>query len=164
MKTLYLVRHAKSSWANAQTGDFDRPLNERGLQSAPLMAALLKEKKVIPELIITSPANRALTTAEIFCDILEYPKELIQQRVEIYEGGTGNLLNIVQQLPDSSKTVLLFGHNPTMTDFSNLLTGNHIDNMVTCGVVRIDMAVKSWKDAARHTGKLVWYKFPGKEN
>jgi len=164
MKTLYLVRHAKSSWANAETGDFDRPLNERGLKSAPLMATLLKEKKVIPELIVTSPANRAVTTAEIFCEILGYPKELIQQRIEIYEGGTGNLLNIVQQLPDSSKTVMLFGHNPTMTEFSNLLSGNHIDSMVTCGVARIDMSVESWRDAARKTGKFVWYEFPKKHH
>jgi len=164
MKTLYLVRHAKSSWANAETGDFDRPLNERGLKSAPLMATLLKEKKVIPELIVTSPANRAVTTAEIFCEILGYPKELIQQRIEIYEGGTGNLLNIVQQLPDSSKTVMLFGHNPTITEFSNLLSGNHIDSMVTCGVARIDMSVESWRDAACKTGKFVWYEFPKKHH
>ena len=164
MKTLYLVRHAKSSWANANTGDFDRPLNERGLKSATLMAALLKEKKVLPEMIVTSPANRAITTADIFCDTLEFPKVLIQRRIEIYEGGTGNLLNIVQQLPDSGKTVMLFGHNPTITEFSNLLSGHHIDSMVTCSVARIDMAVESWKDAAKNTGKLVWYEFPKKHD
>jgi len=162
MKTLYLIRHAKSDWKNAQTGDFDRPLNERGLKSAPLMATLLNEKKVTPELVITSPANRALTTAELFCEILGYPKELIQQRIEIYEGGAGNLLKIVQQLPDSKNTVMLFGHNPTMTEFSTLLSGNQIDSMVTCAVVRIDMDIESWKDAARNTGKLIWYEFPKK--
>ena len=72
MKTLYLVRHAKSDWGNAHTGDFQRTLNHRGLKAAPYMAALLKEKKVFPELVISSPANRALTTAEFFCEILGY--------------------------------------------------------------------------------------------
>ena len=113
MKTLYLVRHAKSDWGNAHTGDFQRTLNHRGLKAAPYMAALLKEKKVFPELVISSPANRALTTAEFFCEILGYPKELIQQRMEIYEGGAGQLLKIVQQINDNCKTALLFGHNPT---------------------------------------------------
>lgn len=162
MKTLYLVRHAKSDWGNAHTGDFQRTLNHRGLKAAPYMAALLKEKKVFPELVISSPANRALTTAEFFCEILGYPKELIQQRMEIYEGGAGQLLKIVQQINDNCKTALLFGHNPTMTDFSNLLAGHHIDSLVTCGVVRIDMEIKSWKDAAPGSGNFIWYEFPKK--
>ena len=162
MKTLYLVRHAKSDWKNPHCGDFDRPLNERGLKSAPFIAGLLKEKKVHPELVMASPANRALTTAEIFCEILGYPKELIQQRIEIYEDGAGNLLKIVQHLPDSSNTVMLFGHNPTMTEFSTLLSGKLIDSMKTCSVNCIAMDIESWKDAASNTGKLVWHEVPGK--
>jgi phosphohistidine phosphatase len=162
MKTLYLVRHAKSDWANAHTGDFQRTLNERGTKAAPYMAALLKQKMVIPELVISSPANRALTTAEFFCEILGYPKEQIQQRIEIYEGGTTQLLKIVQQINECCKTAMLFGHNPTMTDFSNLLAGHHNDSLVTCGVVRIDLGIKSWKEAAPDTGNLVWYEFPKK--
>jgi phosphohistidine phosphatase len=163
MKTLYLVRHAKSDWGNAHTGDFQRTLNERGLKAAPYMAALLKHKKVTPELVITSPANRALTTAELFCEILGYPKNLIQQRMEIYEGGSSQLLKIVQQIDEYCKTAMLFGHNPTMTDFSNLLAGHHVDSLVTCGVVRIDLEVTSWKDAAPDTGNLIWYEFPKKK-
>jgi phosphohistidine phosphatase len=162
MKTLYLVRHAKSDWENAHTGDFQRPLNQRGLKAAPFMAALLKQKNVIPELVITSPATRALSTAELFCEILGYPKELIQQQMEIYEGGSSKLLKIVQQINDNCRTALLFGHNPTMTDFSNLLAGHHVDSLVTCGVVRIDMEIKSWKDAAPDSGNFVWYEFPKK--
>ena len=164
MKTLYLVRHAKSDWKNSNTGDFDRPLNDRGMKSAPLIATMLKKKKVLPELVIASPANRAITTAELFCEILGYPKELIRKRMEIYEEGTGTLMKIVQEISDSCKTAMLFGHNPTMTDFSNLLAGNHIDSLVTCGVVRIDMDIKSWKDAAPETGTLVWYEFPRKNH
>ncbi len=161
MKTLYLVRHAKSDWGNA-CSDFQRTLNERGLKAAPYMAALLKEKKVIPELVIASPANRALCTAELFCEILGYPKELIQQQIEIYEGGAGRLLKIVQQINDSCNTAMIFGHNPTMTDFSNLLAGHNVDSLETCGVVRLDMGITSWKEAAPDTGNFVWYEFPKK--
>ena len=84
------------------------PLMNGGLKAAPYMAALLKEKKVIPELVIASPANRALCTAELFCEILGYPKELIQQQIEIYEGGAGQLLKIVQQINDSCNTAMIF--------------------------------------------------------
>ncbi|MEI8186728.1 MAG: histidine phosphatase family protein [Chlorobiaceae bacterium] len=164
MKTLYLVRHAKSDWGNALAGDFERTLNERGMKNAPFMAAILKQKKVTPELVITSPANRACTTAEIFCETLGYPKEMIQKRIEIYEGGARQLLKIVQQINESCTTVMLFGHNPTITDFSNLLAGYHIDSLVTCGVVRIDLEIKSWKDAAPDTGNLIWYEFPKKHH
>jgi phosphohistidine phosphatase len=164
MKTIYLVRHAKSDWENALTSDFDRPLNARGTKSAPVMASLLKKMDVLPELIISSPANRAITTAELFCEILGYPKELIKQRIEIYEGGSQMLLKIVREMSDSCKIVMLFGHNPTITQFSNLLTGNHIDSLVTCGVVRIDLEINSWKEAAADTGKIVWYEFPKKQH
>ena len=162
MKTIYIVRHAKSGWENAQTKDFDRTLNENGMKTAPFMAALLKEKAVHPDLVLSSPANRAITTAELFCEILDYPKEDIRQHIEIYEGGSNHLLNIVQQIPDSCKTVMIFGHNPTLTDFSNQLAGNHLDNLVPSGVVRIDMDIPSWKDSAQEKGKTVWYEFPQK--
>jgi phosphohistidine phosphatase len=160
MKTIYLVRHAKAG--SSHSGDFDRTLNEVGLKAAHFMAELLEEKSVVPDLIIASPASRALTTAEIFCDILGYPKEQIEKRIEIYEGGAGRLLKIVQQLPDNCTTAMLFGHNPTMTAFSNLLSGGGINSLATCGIARIDLDIKSWSDADADTGKLVWYDFPKK--
>ncbi|MEI7933566.1 MAG: histidine phosphatase family protein [Chlorobiaceae bacterium] len=160
MKTIYLVRHAKAG--SAHSGDFDRTLNDVGLKAAHFMAELLEEKSVVPDLVIASPASRALTTAEIFCDILGYPKEQIEKRIEIYEGGAGRLLKIAQQLPDNCTTAMLFGHNPTMTAFSNLLSGGGIDSLATCGIARIDLDIKSWSDADADTGKLVWYDFPKK--
>lgn len=164
MKTIYLVRHAKSDWNSAHTSDFERTLNERGMKAAPFMATRLRGKKVRPEVVLSSPAKRALTTAEIFCDILGYPKEHIQKRSEIYEGGAGRLLTIIQQIPDDCTTAMIFGHNPTMTAFSNLLSGNSIDSLVTCGVVRIDMDIESWMEANADSGKLVWYDFPKKDH
>jgi phosphohistidine phosphatase len=162
MKTIYLVRHAKSDWGNANTGDFERTLNTRGMKAAPFMAALLKKKMIAPELVISSPATRALTTAELFCDILDYPKEQIQTRMEIYEGGVLNLLKIIQQIPDTCSSAMLFGHNPTLTEFSNLLGGSYIESLVTCGVVRIDLDIESWKEANPDGGKMIWYDFPKK--
>ena len=162
MKTIYLIRHAKSDWGNAHTGDFERTLNTRGMKAAPVMAARLKKKKIVPELIISSPATRALTTAELFCDTLDYPQEQIQKRMEIYEGGVLHLLKIVQQIPDACTTAMLFGHSPTLTEFSNLLAGSYIENLVTCGVVRIDLDIDSWKNANPDGGKLIWYDFPKK--
>ncbi|MEI6651503.1 MAG: histidine phosphatase family protein [Chlorobiaceae bacterium] len=160
MKTIYLVRHAKAG--SAHSGDFDRTLNKVGLKAAHFMAELLEEKSVVPDLVIASPAIRALTTAEIFCDILGYPKEQIEKRIEIYEGGAGRLLKIVQQIPDNCSTAMLFGHNPTMTAFSNLLSGGGIDSLATCGIARIDLDIKTWSDADADTGKLVWYDYPKK--
>jgi phosphohistidine phosphatase len=160
MKTIYLVRHAKSDWKKSHGADFDRTLNERGMNAIPVMADLLKEKKVSPEFVVSSPANRALTTAELFCDILDYPKEKIQKRIEIYEGGVLNLLKIVQQITENVSTAMLFGHNPTLTEFSRLLAGSYIESLATCGVVRIDMDIDSWKDANPDSGKLIWYDYP----
>jgi phosphohistidine phosphatase len=162
MKTIYLVRHAKSDWGNANTGDFDRTLNARGMKAAPFMAALLKKKGILPDLIISSPATRALTTAELFCDTLDYPAEKIKPRIEVYRGGVLDLLKIVQQIPDTCESAMLFGHNPTLTEFSNLLAGSYIENVATCGVVKIELDIESWKSANPDGGKLAWYDFPKK--
>lgn len=162
MKTLYLVRHAKSSWDNPNQGDFDRPLNRRGEKAAPFMAKLMQQKSVNPDLILSSPANRALTTAEIFCETLGYPPEKIEQRIEIYEGGLNHMLRLVQQIPDSCTTAMLFGHNPTLTSFANFISGKHLENIVTCGIVRIDMKNSSWQETLLDSGELVWYEYPKK--
>ncbi len=162
MKTIYVVRHAKAGLGGAHTGDFDRKLDEVGLKAAHFMAELLEEKGVVPELVLASPAQRALSTAGIFCDILGYPKERLETRMEIYEGGAGRLLTILQEIADTSKTVMLFGHNPTMTSFSNLLSEGDIDSLATCGVVRIDLDLEMWREVRPGSGKLVWYEFPKK--
>ncbi len=162
MKTLYLVRHAKSSWDNANLADFDRPLNKRGQKAAPFMAKLMSENNVQVDRIISSPANRALTTAETFCEVLGYPPEKIEQRIEIYEGGLNQMLQIVREIPDSCSSAMLFGHNPTMTSFANFISGEHLENIVTCGVVRIDLKTDFWQQTLMDSGKLVWYEYPKK--
>ncbi|MBV5303128.1 MAG: histidine phosphatase family protein [Chlorobium sp.] len=160
MKTIYIVRHAKAGSGSQYTGDFDRRLNEVGLKAAHVLAGLLEERSVAPDLVITSPATRSLSTAEIFCEILGYPKDSIEKRMEIYEGGAGRLMTIVQQLEECNHTIMLFGHNPTVTAFSNLLSGSDLNSMATCGVVCLDFNSELWSDAHPGCCKLVWYDYP----
>ncbi len=158
MKTLYIVRHAKAG--SSHSGDFERMLNEAGLKAAHVMGELLEEKGVVPDLVIASPAVRALRTSEIFCEILGYPVERLEQRMEIYEGGALRLMSILQQVGDSHNTVLMFGHNPTMTLLVSLLAGSDHESMATCGVVRLDYDGDVWSDLCSGSCRQAWYDYP----
>lgn len=160
MKTVYLVRHAKSSWDYPDLRDDERPLNEKGLHDAPLMAKLLRNKGVQPDALISSPAVRALTTAIFFKNELDMDGEDVLIRDEIYEAMSRQIPSLIQMLPEDFDTVMLFGHNPTFTSVANLFTKNYIDNLPTCGVVRIDAEVSRWSDFTEQTGKLTERHFP----
>ena len=160
MKTLYIVRHAKAG--SSHSGDFDRMLDETGRKAAHLMGELLDERGIVPDYVLSSPANRALTTAEIFCEIVGYPVEHIEQRMEIYEGGAQRLLSMLQQVGDSYNMVLLFGHNPTVTFLVDLLAGSTHEGMATCGVVRLECKSDSWSKLRAGGCKLVRYDYPKK--
>ncbi|MBI1937777.1 MAG: phosphohistidine phosphatase SixA [Ignavibacteriales bacterium] len=162
MKKLYLVRHAKSSWDNPDFSDFDRPLNKRGKHDAPFMGKLLKKENVKPDLIYSSPAVRAITTAQIFADELDYPKKKIVESISIYESGIKELEEIVQKISEEHKSVLIFGHNPALTSFANHLGNKFIDNVPTCAVVGIEFDVKNWKQVEHGTGKTFMFDFPKK--
>lgn len=162
MKTLVIVRHAKSSWESAALSDFDRPLNKRGQHDAPIMAKRIMEKGIRPDLLVSSPAMRAITTAEIFIDTMALPHEQLRENRDIYEAGLNELVRIVRELPESAETVVLFGHNPGITLLGNFLSGEHIDNVVTCGALCVNMEAVSWKDAGKESGKLLWYEYPKK--
>lgn len=162
MKRLYLVRHAKSSWDNPDFSDFDRQLNKRGKRDAPFMGKLLKKENVKPDLIYSSPALRAITTALIFADELDYPKKKIVESRNIYESGIKELEEIVQKIPEEHKSVLIFGHNPALTSFANHLGNKFIDNVPTCAVVGIEFDVKSWKQVEHAAGKTFMFEFPKK--
>ena len=144
MRTLYLIRHAKSSWDNPGLRDFNRPLNERGLRDAPLMARLLAGAEARPELLVSSPAKRALTTAQFFAEACGMDEEAIVRNQDIYEATPTDILRIIAQLPESARIVGLFGHNPTFTEVANRFTENRIENLPTCGIVRIDSSAASW--------------------
>lgn len=157
---MIVIRHAKSSWDNLQLSDFDRPLNERGERDAPRMGKRLKEKRIVPDLLLSSPANRALTTCEKIADILGYPKEKIKTDRELYHAGEEEILHIIKKNNDKHDVVLIFGHNPGLTDFVNKLTDTFIDNVPTCGIVACSLNLNSWKEIGWGKGKLDFFDFP----
>ena len=162
MKKLYLIRHAKSSWDNPGSTYFERPLNKRGKRDAPFIGKLLKKENVEPDLIISSPAVRALTTAEFFAKEIGYSKNKILKDENIYEAGLRELEDIVQNIPDDKTVILLFGHNPGLTHYVNHLGDKYIENMPTCSVAGIEFDVKSWKEIERDKGKIVMFEYPKK--
>jgi phosphohistidine phosphatase len=160
MKTIFLIRHAKSDWGNMGLRDFDRPLSERGLRDAPRMSAFLASQGVEPDILISSPANRAQTTAGYFADAFGIPKNHIDLRREIYEAEVADINKIVQDLEDNLNIICLFGHNPTFTHFANQFTDDYIDNISTCGIVQIEANVTHWTDFNEKHGKVVNKWFP----
>ena len=162
MKNLYLTRHAKSSWGNPGLADIDRPLNSRGKKAAPSMGKLIMDRGENPELLISSPANRAFSTAKEFAKEMGCAETNIIVNRAIYGAGAQQLLNLVQDVDDLYNSIMLFGHNPTFTSFCNMLSGENILNIVTCGVVRIDFEFSSWKNIDFNSGRMIYYEYPKK--
>lgn len=162
MKTLYLVRHAKSTWDEANQSDFERTLNERGANDAATMAKLLGKKNVKPELIISSPAARALLTAEIFAEQLHYLAKNIFTDERIYEATMRDLTSVVRGIDDKHHTAIMFGHNPGITNFANLLGSDYLPALPTCAIVGLELAIDSWSEIERYCGKTFFFDFPKK--
>lgn len=163
MKTLYIIRHAKSSWEEADIlADIERPLNERGKRDAPFMGKLLGAKAIQPDVLVSSPATRAFKTAKLIAEEIQYKKKDILIHAEIYEATPEKLLDIIQSFSDQWNTVFLFGHNPTMTELVNWYTEVPIDNMPTCGIAGIEFNVQHWEEATSTNGKVFLFEFPKK--
>jgi phosphohistidine phosphatase len=160
MKTLYLVRHAKSSWAEPDLTDMERPLNKRGNRDAPFMAKLLKARGAVPDAFVSSPANRAMTTARFFSNEFGVSPKGIVQKPEIYEATAGMIIDMVGQFSDHWKTVVLFGHNPTFTTLANLFSDRFIPNVPTCGIIHIESDIKNWATFEAGKGKVIDFHFP----
>lgn len=160
MKSLLLNRHAKSSWDNPQFTDFERPLNSRGKADSPVMAKRLVEKQQPIDLIISSPAVRALTTAQVFAETLNIPSEQIRTFESIYLASAHSLLRVVNQIEDQFDNIILFGHNPGITDFANYLAEANIGNMPTCGIVKINFDTTQWSHISAGTGSLQFFDYP----
>ncbi len=162
MKKLYLVRHAKSSWDNPELRDYDRPLNERGKRDAPRMGKRLKEREITPDLMLSSPAKRALTTCMEIARILGYDKERIKTDKRIYHANEDDLIKVLKEQNDNFDIVMLFGHNPGLTDFANSLFNERIINIPTCGIVAGELQISSWKEIKWGCGPLEFFDFPKK--
>ena len=161
-KLLFLVRHAKSSWDDPTIDDRQRPLNRRGKQEAPKMGKHLAGYKIKPELIISSPAVRALKTAEKIAKELGFKKSDVVVNEEMYTFNGGNLKDVIKDLDDKYESVMLVGHNPAITALANQISDADIDNIPTCGVVLIEFKTRKWKDAAGGRGKVLEFDYPKK--
>ena len=162
MRTLFLVRHAKSSWDYPELADIDRPLNSRGAKNAPQMGRRLHHKGIRPDLLLSSPANRAISTAYEIAKEIGYPSESVKSSKDIYHAGERELLRIVQNQDDQHSTIMLFGHNPGFTWFANSLTGEQIENIPTAGIVAIEFDCDSWKNVTYDQGKMQFFDYPKK--
>ena len=160
MKTLFLIRHAKSSWEDASLADHDRPLNPRGLRDAPFMAKMLRAREGQVDHIISSPANRAYTTASYFAEAMEIDLDKIDIQKRIYEAFESDVLSIIRATNDQFQRILVFGHNPTFTGLANQFSTQYIPNVPTCGIVKIEAEIAHWKDFSPQTGKQTAFYFP----
>ena len=160
MKTLLLVRHAKSSWDNLQLTDFERPLNDRGKKDAPAMAEKVKDRKIKIDRFISSPAKRAKKTAVIFMDEYGMQEKDLVLLPSLYEASVKNFYEAVENINDKDDAIALFSHNPGITDFVNTLTEKKVDNMPTCGVFAIKIKTKNWKDFKKATKEFFFFDYP----
>jgi phosphohistidine phosphatase len=160
MKTLTLLRHAKSSWADPTLDDFDRPLNPRGRRDAPEMGRRLKARGDTPDLIISSPARRALATARMVVREIAIPEDRIIEEPALYHASAGKIMSIVRSLESMAEHLMLVGHNPGFNDFANSLTDTQVDNLPTAAVFQVEFDVDDWSAVAAGKGRLVRFDYP----
>jgi phosphohistidine phosphatase len=160
MKTLYVVRHAKSSWDDTHVSDFERPLNHRGSRDAPRMGRFLAEQGIRPDRLVSSPALRALTTARAIADALGYPVNDIDEEPALYDASADAVVNIVRGFADAWSSAMIFGHNPGFTSFVNTLTQSNLGNVPTCAVAKIRVQSDRWSQLGESPASLVEFYIP----
>lgn len=159
MKSLFLVRHAKSSWEAGSLNDFERPLNERGKKDAPQMAKKLFEDRFDIDYFISSPAKRAKTTAEFFADAYKQREKIIYID-KLYEASVPVFYEVIQEINEGYNAVAIFSHNPGITDFINSLSVIDLDEMPTCAIVGLNINSNTWKDFKKAAKELLFFRYP----
>ena len=154
MKILYLVRHAKSSWDDNSLDDKDRPLKKGGVKDAYSMSAFLKENSILPDYLISSPAVRALSTAVIFAGQMGYPEGKIKIDMDLYESTSSDILNIIKKTDNTLNTLMIFGHEPSLTGLFMVLTGQKLIKIPTSAVVSISFDTNQWDKIIPDAGTL----------
>ncbi len=162
MKKLYLIRHGKSSWDYPELSDDERPLKKRGHKDGAIMGNILKEKNVIPDLLISSPANRAHSTSKIIADHVGYDRDKILIQDDLYFSGAFAIMDVIRQIDDSRNTVFIFGHNPDFTELANAYSDEIIGNVPTTGVVGIEFSTSHWRSVSTENGNLFYFDYPSK--
>jgi len=163
MKHLILLRHAKSSWKDSSLSDHDRPLNKRGKRTAPIMGKRLLNKSIQPQLIISSTAKRALKTASIVANAIDYPTNRIESTRRLFHAWPDDILQVASECNNSINVLMLVGHNPGTTDLANqLLESHYFYNVPTAGLVTLEININNWKTITQDTikCKLIDYDYP----
>ncbi|MEO8582406.1 MAG: histidine phosphatase family protein [Flavitalea sp.] len=160
MKTLLLVRHAKSSWENFNVTDKERPLNERGIQNALEMARRLCDKKISIDAFLSSPAKRARSTAEFFASTFQVSAGKIIIVPELYIASMEAILQAIQNAPEYASSIAVFSHNTGITDFANVLTSTHIDHMPTCAIFAVNCPISHWKEFRTEKNEFFFFDYP----
>ena len=163
MKTLYLVRHAKSSWDYPELDDIDRPLNKRGKKDAPEMGRRLSKQGIFPDHIVSSPAERAYRTSREIAARIEFPVDAIELEEDLYHASEDILLQVVRRCDNLWNTLMVVGHNPGFTDFANTIANQNIQNIPTCGIFGCTFEKDDWQDIEFGLGKMVYFDYPKKE-
>jgi len=163
-KILILVRHAKSDWSVAAQKDIERVLNERGHRDAPRMGKILADKQLKIDAFISSPADRAKLTARYFVEQFKVAEENIIINENLYEASARVWMNEVNELDNQLNTVVMFGHNPGISYFSEYVTKEELGEIPTCAIVAISFDVEDWKLVTGNAGKLIFYDYPEKYN
>lgn len=160
MRLLTLVRHAKSSWAYEALSDFERPLNERGRRDAPMMAERALKLFDKPQRLVSSPALRAITTAQLFAHGLSLDPHEIVLRPRIYEASVQTLLELIQNFDDSDAHVMVFGHNPGLSQFAHQLARCDFDDLPTCGIAHLSFDLSHWREVCAGCCTLLRFTYP----
>lgn len=159
-KTLYIVRHAKSSWADMSMTDKQRPLNSRGEKAAPLMALHCRQMGYLPDAIISSTAVRAYSTAAVFKEVLGISDEYYKTYDSLYHAPAHTYFETCYELEDGLASVMLFGHNPGITYLANEVSEQYIDNVPTCGLLVIKSTAEQWVDVHPSNSRLMLMQVP----
>ena len=160
---LLICRHAKSSWHDANLNDFDRPLNKRGERDAPEMGRRLARQGVRPDLIMTSPAARALATALHYARSLGIPPAQVRRNMAQYAASVSELIRLIRTVDSGVATLMLVGHNPESTALANELGGLHIGNIPTSGIVALAFPRCAWAELTAGSGVLLFFDYPKKQ-
>ena len=159
MKKLIIIRHCKSSWSDLTLNDFDRPLNNRGVQDGNLMSKELSKKIDNVDLLISSSSKRTRLTADFFIELIKINK--ISFIDDLYHSSSENIINKLKKISNTNESIMVIGHNPGLTDLVNKLTSINLYNLPTCGVAIVNLNIKNW-DLINNFSKydLEWMKFP----
>ena len=158
MKTIFIVRHSKSSWKNINLSDYDRPLNKRGKKDAEIMSIELLKKNISIDFLLSSSSKRTIITSKYFIDKIKINKyEFFDS---LYHASSDKIYSSIIELKNEFNKVMIVGHNPGLTNVINLLTNLSLYNLPTSGIVIIEFDIPYWNEIKPRLGKVKWMKFP----